>query len=703
MKILHFHRTQEELEAAQTNAGPDDLHLLAPEESDSDGSVSEGADCATSDDFRVQRPGRFWKHEGILASGHADDGHASSQKIHRTTAGNRRAEEQRTAASKKCVAMFVQQLSSCGFAHVRLSAEPLSDSTGDFLPCMTRSCQGKMEEVTLSAEEAKEAEEEEEDKDADDDRCDACCRVIALRDVAWNCDACENRIMCAPCYEHALIFGERPRGFSRVIPAAAASVRLRLNLGDESKTALCTGRPNDGFARIPGDKEIFHWRGDSEGIVTASNAAQDSAVATLRSRCLRLGANIVSHVLQHTCQMIMPKSDGKWATKYLYEPGEPPSELSEEDTTLTNTWLLDGLTCPEESLLSAFHYFSKPAALHCEPHRDKGLLSILLQPQDVEVHVNGEWVRADLDEQGEPLPSNYAVVLVGHTLEAATNGRLKAALHRIVNSGGTRTSLVAKIRAPLDAQLDLRPALRRVASPPELAALGTLSVRSLLSRFADATASVNAAPAVLPLPPAATPVELLGTGSWTGCFEWLTTELLVAIFARLGVRELSQCARVNRAVRTMATHDRFWIAAAVRARIDWATIPATTPHALHRHFGPRLLTFETNEEIVLYLVWETDDDDDPLLGCAPACRRPPVQLLARPIARSPEAHCVLCALQLVQMGCTGWVAPSRAAACASSASRDGPSSTGGAARRGASTRPRGGTRWRLRARRRPCC
>ena len=37
------------------------------------------------------------------------------------------------------------------------------------------------------------------------------------------------------------------------------------------------------------------------------------------------------------------------------------------------------------------------------------------------------------------------------------------------------------------------------------------------------------------------------------------------------------------------------------------------------------------------------------------------------------------------------------------ASRGGPSSTGGAAWRGASTRPRGGTRWRWRARRRPCC
>ena len=42
MKILqHFHRTQEELETAQANAGPDDLHLLAPAESDSDASVSE--------------------------------------------------------------------------------------------------------------------------------------------------------------------------------------------------------------------------------------------------------------------------------------------------------------------------------------------------------------------------------------------------------------------------------------------------------------------------------------------------------------------------------------------------------------------------------------------------------------------------------------------------------------------------------------
>ena len=614
MKIVHFHRTQEELEAALATAGPDDLHLLQPPEPDSEGSVSEQGEDATSAEFpTVHRPGRLWKHTSRIAgaSGYEDDGHTDSQKWHKSAGGSNRAEELRTSAKQERVGTFLEQLSGRGFAHVKLSAAPLPDAPMDALPCITSRCPGKMEDVTMSAEGVEEAEK---DEDEDEERCDVCARVIGLRDQAWDCDVCEQRLTCAPCYEHALKFQARPRDFAYVIPAAAAAVHRRISLDDESKAALCTGRPNDGYARIPGDKELFHWRGDSEGIITASNSAQASAVSSLRSRCLRLGANMVSHALQHTCKMIVPEMDDMWAALYHYEPGEPPSKLSEEDTALTNAWLLDGLTCPDESLLSAFHYFPKPAALHCEPHRDKGLLSTLLHPQDVEVHVGGEWVRADLDERGEPLPSNFALVLVGHTLEAASNGRFKAALHRIVNRGGSRTSLVAKIRAPLDAELDLRRALRFVASPPELEALGVLSLRSLLDRFTDATGSINAAPSVLPLPPAAAVADTMGVGAWTGCFELLSTELLVAIFAMLGVHELSRCARASRAMHATASHNRFWIAAAVRAQIDWATLSAADPHKLHRQLGQRLLTFEANEVMTLYLLWDDDYDTLPAEG-----------------------------------------------------------------------------------------
>ena len=72
----------------------------------------------------------------------------------------------------------------------------------------------------------------------------------------------------------------------------------------------------------------------------------------------------------------------------------------------------------------------------------------------------------------------------------------------------------------------------------------------------------------------------------------------------------------------------------------------------------------------------------------------------RPTAEA-EARADVAATHLAAAAPTPGLSGSRVHA--SSASRGDPSSTGGAAWRGASTRPRGGTRWRWRARRRPCC
>jgi hypothetical protein len=63
-------------------------------------------------------------------------------------------------------------------------------------------------------------------------------------------------------------------------------------------------------------------------------------------------------------------------------------------------------------------------------------------------------------------------------MESATGGNLKAALHRIANDGGERVSLVAKLRAPSDATLDLKWAHRKKLRPSSLASVTIASPRA---------------------------------------------------------------------------------------------------------------------------------------------------------------------------------------------------------------------------------
>ena len=104
--------------------------------------------------------------------------------------------------------------------------------------------------------------------------------------------------------------------------------------------------------------------------------------------------------------------------------------------------------------------------MHCQAHSDKGLLTIVLIPEGLEVFspTSGEWVRVDRDRNGARL--GCAIVMPGLMMQAATDGRVMAALHCIANDGGERVSLVAKIRAPADATLDMQWALRSLMTRP---------------------------------------------------------------------------------------------------------------------------------------------------------------------------------------------------------------------------------------------
>ena len=100
-------------------------------------------------------------------------------------------------------------------------------------------------------------------------------------------------------------------------------------------------------------------------------------------------------------------------------------------------------------------------------HKDGGFLTLLLQDQNkgLQVEYDGAWIDVD------PLPGTL-VVNIGELLELASNGYLKATVHRVVTppAGVTRYSVPFFVGAQLDATiplLDLPAELRAEAHGPE--------------------------------------------------------------------------------------------------------------------------------------------------------------------------------------------------------------------------------------------
>ncbi|WP_323123364.1 isopenicillin N synthase family dioxygenase [Burkholderia alba] len=96
------------------------------------------------------------------------------------------------------------------------------------------------------------------------------------------------------------------------------------------------------------------------------------------------------------------------------------------------------------------------------PHKDSGFLSFLLQDGQGGLQVaadDGTWIDA------APLPGTF-VVNIGELLELATNGYLRATVHRVVTppAGRDRLSIAFFLGARLDATVPL------LALPPALAA-----------------------------------------------------------------------------------------------------------------------------------------------------------------------------------------------------------------------------------------
>ncbi len=106
------------------------------------------------------------------------------------------------------------------------------------------------------------------------------------------------------------------------------------------------------------------------------------------------------------------------------------------------------------------------------PHKDGGLLSLILQGETggLEVEADGRWLAA------EPMEGAY-VVNIGELLELASDGYLKATVHRVVSppAGTDRLSAAFFLGARLDATIS------SLALPADLAAQSGHVERDLLN------------------------------------------------------------------------------------------------------------------------------------------------------------------------------------------------------------------------------
>ena len=102
-----------------------------------------------------------------------------------------------------------------------------------------------------------------------------------------------------------------------------------------------------------------------------------------------------------------------------------------------------------------------PDAQGCGAHKDSEFLTLLRQEQvgGLEVLCEQDWIAAP------PLPGSF-VVNTGELLELATNGYLRATVHRVVApaAGSERLSVAFFLAARLDATVP------RLNLPPHLAA-----------------------------------------------------------------------------------------------------------------------------------------------------------------------------------------------------------------------------------------
>ena len=472
--------------------------------------------------------------------------------------------------------------------------------------------------------------------------CQQCGDKFGPMDVWYNCSLCRNddiygSDVCQVCFNDLKKqTGGDSIEFADIIPRTIDYVNNHFDLDRGAKNALGARIGNatdegglDGYLHIDRNKEMLHFQND----VFTTEQGRLNAVSVLRARLNALGANITSCLSTWRpsgCGIPTPVHKGRmpgqrFGPMYFSCAAAAGSEeqeifMHDSDRDRANNWdlwVMRGLTCPQTSVLSAFHYFpDKPSEQieHCIPHTDKGVLSILLNPADVQVKVEGTWTPVCSSATEE---EQYAVVLVGQTLEAATCGLFKAALHRVVNHGQARTSVVAKIRAPPSAVLDLEWAMQWATEyNPQFAvsANSRVTVRDILTQLSErgsvnedstATAAAVVAPAA---PDSSTAIAGGRQPKWPKhtkhsmlacCSEAALLDCAGYLPAGDAIRFGGVCKWLN----ALLTQGKVWIRAARLAGIDWASMVKPNQPA-HVAIGPVLHRYQQNTTIELVLIWD---------------------------------------------------------------------------------------------------
>ena len=319
----------------------------------------------------------------------------------------------------------------------------------------------------------------------------------------------------------------------------------RFALQPETKLGLAR-TSEDGYVRCP-HKELFHFGPDSDAL--HSNRHVRTAPAAFRDEAMCTGRGILKlinrKVLKQTFA-VLPAEDEKEALSAWYGP--------------ESAWPRGGGTCSvDASVITHFLYSSSnPQPLHSAAHVDKGLLTLCYNPLDIEICVDGEWI---IPSAQNVYPDGVILVMVGYTLERASAGVFRAALHRVRNRG-RRQALVAKIRAA--PRLVINP---RIITTSLLAVQGStdsFTVGDLQSLFEEAHESVNASVEAGHLAGAT-----LQTQQPTHGVLSLTTELLLMIVGQLKARELASLRRVCCFLDELASLEQLWVPMAERTHIDW--------------------------------------------------------------------------------------------------------------------------------------
>lgn len=259
----------------------------------------------------------------------------------------------------------------------------------------------------------------------------------------------------------------------------------RFSLAPATKAALRRG-PGDGYV-CSGSKEMFYFGRDSDS-VARSVATHVPTAACAERRGMISSGRAIMHVI-NTHILDRPDIEGEAeAIKGWF--GEWPGR-----------WHRPPQVCDTaHSVMTDFKYHESDEPLRAAAHIDRGLLTVISNPADIEIRMpDDSWFHPYSATEHAGL--SPVLVLVGFTLERATAGVFCAALHRVHNSGGERCSTVLELRAP--PALCIKPAIiTRSLQLPDVdeSALVPFFVADHNEQFARVHTSVNQPAPMLPVP-----------------------------------------------------------------------------------------------------------------------------------------------------------------------------------------------------------